>query len=629
MKRTTAATTTSPRGFPAVCSKILLVLISVLAVALMTPPQTPSSFCGIQVVEAAKSGNNNNGNSLNNFRVVLDSAPGNSKNTRVMLKNRITGKNPLSPLAVSSDDVKAFVEQAKKELHEVAVKTKELSRNAVYKFKENLQHYSNLEIGFYAALTVALTVTLKTVVFSNGSSKTLDMNKLSYILNYAQVTYRPVPEARVQQSRRKRTLPSIMVTPSIGSSDGKTFTEKLLRQSQRRPSSSSPPPSSRPAQVVVDTVSSFYQEDPLADSGSPSSHNAVVDNMSPAMRRTLKARRIRVRGGAGTNGIMERLEIGLYFTLWYALNVIYNIVNKKVLNVLPAPLTVGTAQFGIGALYCCLVWLFRVRPLPTLTPAGKSGVAKVGVYHALGQLATMVSVGAGTVSFTHIVKAMEPFFSAIVSGLYFGQWMPPQVYATLIPVVCGVGYACLKELSFSWLAFGSAMASNVFFALRAVMSKIALQSGKAAGTNLTPPNMFGLVTVAAFIVSIPLALIGEGQEFGGLWSAALEQVENKSHFIRAIVLSGLFHYLNNEVMYLALGKVHPVTLAVGNTMKRVFILVSSVMVFRNPISVQAGIGSTVGIAGVLLYSLTKQYYESLPPPKPTKQISQSKRFRKA
>mmetsp|Transcript_41690 Transcript_41690/g.47139 ORF Transcript_41690/g.47139 Transcript_41690/m.47139 type:complete len:82 (+) Transcript_41690:624-869(+) len=62
---------------------------------------------------------------------------------------------------------------------------------------------------------------------------------------------------------------------------------------------------------------------------------------------------------------------------------------------------------------------------------------------------------------------------------------------------------------------------------------------------------------------------------------------------------------------MALGRVHPVTLAIGNTMKRVFILVASVLVFRNPISLQAGIGSAVGISGVLLYSLTKQYYESL------------------
>jgi len=62
---------------------------------------------------------------------------------------------------------------------------------------------------------------------------------------------------------------------------------------------------------------------------------------------------------------------------------------------------------------------------------------------------------------------------------------------------------------------------------------------------------------------------------------------------------------------MALSNVHPVTLAVGNTMKRVFILVASVMVFRNPISTQGIIGSAVGISGVLLYSLTKQYYESL------------------
>jgi hypothetical protein len=91
----------------------------------------------------------------------------------------------------------------------------------------------------------------------------------------------------------------------------------------------------------------------------------------------------------------------------------------------------------------------------------------------------------------------------------------------------------------------------------------------------------------------------------------LDSVENKWHFARAVVLSGLFHYLNNEVMYLALGSVHPVTLAVGNTMKRVIIMVASVMVFGNEISVQAGIGSGVGISGVLLYSLVKQYYESL------------------
>lgn len=307
------------------------------------------------------------------------------------------------------------------------------------------------------------------------------------------------------------------------------------------------------------------------------------------------------------------------------------------MNVLPAPLIVGSIQFGVGALYSATLWSLRIRAKPQLAGAkARTAVRTVGFWHCVGQLAAMVSLGAGPVSFTHIVKALEPFFSALVAALYFGKWMHPAVYATLIPVVGGVGYACLKEKSFSWLAFGTAMGSNLAFALRAVLSKMAMSSSGSnieenpLGTNLTAPNVFGLVTCAAFWISIPLAFATEGTAFfqsagttanaetlqqvalPSLWTTAVQASDQgELGLIRSIILSGLFHYLNNEVMYLALFNVHPVTLAVGNTMKRVFIMVASVMVFRNQISLQAGIGSAVGISGVLLYSLTKQHYEKL------------------
>lgn len=311
------------------------------------------------------------------------------------------------------------------------------------------------------------------------------------------------------------------------------------------------------------------------------------------------------------------------------------VVNKKVLNVLPAPLMVGSFQFGVGALYVASLWLLRLRSKPQLAGgSAKMTVRTVGFWHCTGQLLSMVSLGAGPVSFTHIVKALEPFFSALVSALYFGKWMHPMVYSTLLPVVGGVGYACLKEKSFSWLAFGTAMGSNVAFALRAVLSKMAMTSSEGGsnplGSNLSAPNMFGLVTCSAFWISLPLAIAAEGASFfqssgttvspddlgsiplPSLWQTAVDSSEQgASGLVRSIILSGLFHYLNNEVMYLALSNVHPVTLAVGNTMKRVFIMVASVMVFRNQISLQAGIGSAVGISGVLLYSLTKQHYEAL------------------
>lgn len=322
---------------------------------------------------------------------------------------------------------------------------------------------------------------------------------------------------------------------------------------------------------------------------------------------------VTIRGGDATEGLQHTLKVGFYFSLWYALNVIYNIVNKKVLNVIPAPLTVGTIQFGIGGLYAAAFWLLRLRQMPKLTDKGKDICWKIGVYHASGQLLSMISLGAGPVSFTHIVKALEPFFSALVSALVFGKWMKPQVYATLIPVVGGVGYACLKERSFSWLAFWTAMSSNLAFALRAVISKTAMIH--YIGENMNSVNLFAVVTWASFFLSIPVFMLGEGMSFMKLWSTATGTTESATtttgELLRALIMSGLFHYCNNEVMYLALSNVHPVTLAVGNTMKRVFIMVASVLVFRNQVSLQAGIGSAIGISGVLLYSLTKQYYEKL------------------
>lgn len=317
------------------------------------------------------------------------------------------------------------------------------------------------------------------------------------------------------------------------------------------------------------------------------------------------------RGGDDEVEGANKLKVCSYFALWYILNIVYNILNKKYLNVIPAPLTVGSLQFLVGALYSVTLWVTKLRPAPTLTDKGKEAVNKVGFYHMSGQELSMMSLGAGPVSFTHIVKALEPFFSAVVSAVVFGKWMHPVVYATLIPVVGGVAYACLKERSFSWLAFWTAMGSNLAFALRAVVSKSALDSsGGELGENLTSVNLFGVVTFYAFFQSIPFVLLVEGFSFIDLWKKALSSTTSLD-LVRGLVLSGLFHYLNNEVMYLALSNVHPVTLAVGNTMKRVFIVVASVLVFNNPISVQAAIGSVIGIGGVLLYSLTKQHYEEL------------------
>ncbi len=255
--------------------------------------------------------------------------------------------------------------------------------------------------------SISFRIRASDVVFAKASSKTVDLEKINYILASAPAVVSMQKIAPLVEFKRKRGF-ELATTPSVVSSDGKTYIRTVKKSLKRRSYRNSAPAQSRPAQVVIDTVAAFYPEsEPSVTRSLPASHNAVIDTMSPSMRRSLKARRIRVRGGAAAGGLMERLEIGGYFAAWYALNVVYNIVNKKVLNVLPAPLIVGSIQFGVGALYCAIVWFLKFRPCPTLTKDGTVAVASVGAYHMLGQLASMIALGAGPVSFTHIVKAVS------------------------------------------------------------------------------------------------------------------------------------------------------------------------------------------------------------------------------
>ena len=251
------------------------------------------------------------------------------------------------------------------------------------------------------------------MIFSKSYSKTLDLGRINYILTSTSAVVAMQKITTIVEFKRKGGFTNrldLAVTPSIVSNDGNTYIRTVKKTLKQNPyeTSTSVPTQARPAQVVIDTVAAFYPEtEPAVTRSLPASHNAVINTMSPSMRRSLKAHRIRVRGGAAEGGLMERLEIGGYFAAWYALNVVYNIINKKVLNVLPAPLIVGSIQFGIGALYCSLVWLLKFRPCPKLTKSGTKAVASVGAYHMLGQLASMVALGAGPVSFTHIVKAVS------------------------------------------------------------------------------------------------------------------------------------------------------------------------------------------------------------------------------
>lgn len=303
------------------------------------------------------------------------------------------------------------------------------------------------------------------------------------------------------------------------------------------------------------------------------------------------------------------LKIGLYIFLWYAFNIVYNISNKKVLNWFPVPWFVAWVQLLVGVLYVLPLWGLGIKKKPVVTKEALRTLLPISFGHMIGHVSTVVSLGAVAVSFTHVVKSMEPFVNVFGSAIFLNSVFPLPVYASLIPVVGGVIMASVSEVSFTWLGFLSAMTSNFAFTARNIFSKLSMNKPK--GENMDAPNLFAVLSIISTIILAPVALAIDGFKLRGAWLKATSgaaAVVTAPKLLLGILISGLFFYLYQEVAFKALASIHPVSHAVANTVKRVVIIVTSILVFQNPVSRGNVIGSAVALFGVFCYSMVKFYF---------------------
>ncbi|KAK4532036.1 hypothetical protein CCYA_CCYA10G2893 [Cyanidiococcus yangmingshanensis] len=307
--------------------------------------------------------------------------------------------------------------------------------------------------------------------------------------------------------------------------------------------------------------------------------------------------------------IARRLKIGSYFLFWYLFNIVYNISNKTVLNAMGGGgWIVAWLQLALGIPYILLVWGLGIRKAPSISLNDVQKLLPVAAAHTLGHLFTVLSFGAVAISFTHVVKALEPFVNVVGSAIFLQSTFPLPVYASLIPVVAGVIMASVSEATFNWMGFLTAMGSNFAFTARNIFSKKNMNTPK--GENMTPMNLYAVLTILSTVILLPFAVIAEWHVFPRAWQMAVAAMTLPKLLIW-VAVSGLFFYLYNEVAFMALDSVHPITHAVGNTVKRVVIIIASVLVFKNPIDWRGWLGSSIAIGGVLLYSLVKNHYDTL------------------
>ncbi|XP_016751520.2 phosphoenolpyruvate/phosphate translocator 2, chloroplastic isoform X2 [Gossypium hirsutum] len=270
-----------------------------------------------------------------------------------------------------------------------------------------------------------------------------------------------------------------------------------------------------------------------------------------------KVRATPVPGNIGdtndSSGLATSMQLGAMFAIWYILNIYFNIFNKQVLKVYTFPATVTAFHFGCGTLIILIMWASNLYHRPKLTRS---------------------------------------------------QWPTFWIVFSLIPVVGGVALASFTEASFNWIGFCSAMASNVTNQSRNVLSKKFMVKNEETLDNI---NLFSIITIISFMLLVPAAILLEGVKFSPsyLQSAANQGLNIRELCIRSL-LAGFCLHSYQQVSYMILQMVSPVTHSVGNCVKRVVVIIASVIFFQTPVSPINSLGTTLALTGVFLYSKAKQ-----------------------
>ncbi|CAO2842888.1 unnamed protein product [Amaranthus hypochondriacus] len=309
--------------------------------------------------------------------------------------------------------------------------------------------------------------------------------------------------------------------------------------------------------------------------------------------------------GEAKVGFLEKypaLTTGFFFFMWYFLNVIFNILNKKIYNYFPYPYFVSVIHLLVGSIYCVVSWSVGLPKRAPIDGNLLKLLIPVAICHGVGHVTSNISFAAVAVSFTHTIKALEPFFNAAASQFILGQQIPLTLWLSLAPVVIGVSMASLTELSFNWLGFVSAMISNISFTYRSIYSKKAM-------TGMDSTNVYAYISIISLFVCLPPAIIIEGPQLmkHGFGDAIAKVGMTK--FLSDLFWVGMFYHLYNQLATNTLERVAPLTHAVGNVLKRVFVIGFSIVVFGNRISTQTAIGTSIAIAGVACYSFIKAKME--------------------
>ncbi|KAG6505115.1 hypothetical protein ZIOFF_037463 [Zingiber officinale] len=192
--------------------------------------------------------------------------------------------------------------------------------------------------------------------------------------------------------------------------------------------------------------------------------------------------------------------------------------------------------------------------------------------------------------------ALAHTIGRVAATVSMSKAFPVSVYLSLLPIIGGCPLSALTELNFNTTGFMGAMISNLAFVFSSIFSKRGM-----SGKSVSWMNYYACLSMLSLLIRTPFAIAVEGpQVWAEGWQKAISQIG--PHFVWWVAAQSVFYHLWNQVSYMALEESFPLTFNIGNTMKRISVIVSSIIILLTSIQPINALGAAIAILVAFLYS---------------------------
>jgi solute carrier family 35 protein E1 len=304
--------------------------------------------------------------------------------------------------------------------------------------------------------------------------------------------------------------------------------------------------------------------------------------------------------------------------------------SKQILLAFPKPVTLTVLQFGFVSGWCLfLSYLAKKFPiLATAIPALKNGVKKpsrdvimttlpLTGFMISGHILSSDAISRMDVSLVHTIKGLSPLITVAAYRVIFRVHYSILTYLSLIPLTIGVVLACSTNFRANFLGLLSAFASAILFVTQNIVSKKIFNAADLAEKEPSmtkKPDKLNLLCYSSLLAlsfTLPIWLWSEGRTIlADLFSGATIELSRKpgafdhGRLTLEYIFNGTFHFTQSLSAFVLLSMVSPVTYSVASLVKRVFVILFSLLWFGNRVTKIQGVGICLTFLGLYLYDRT-------------------------